>query len=63
MALKKSKVAEAENEQKEAEQVEKRGVAKPPVLFSKTQNLIKSIEKRLNATLITATMQVLCMKF
>lgn len=53
MALKKSKVAEAENEQKEAEQVEKRVVAKPPVLFSKTQNLIKSIEKRLNATLIT----------
>ena len=39
--------------EKEVEQNEKKGVAKPPVLFSDTQNLISTIEKRLNAPLIT----------
>ena len=39
--------------EKEVEQNEKKGVTKPPVLFSDTQNLISTIEKRLNAPLIT----------
>ncbi len=48
-----SKKSQKASGEKEVEQNEKKGVAKPPVLFSDTQNLISTIEKRLNAPLIT----------
>ena len=48
-----SKKSQKASGEKEVEQNEKKGVAKPPVLFSDTQNLRSSIEKRLNAPLIT----------
>ena len=49
-----SKKAQKTSGEKEVEQNEKKGVAKPPVLFSDTQNLISMIELQFKTEWIRA---------
>jgi len=44
---------EEEQPQKEGRGMDQKSVAKPPVLFSETQQVLKAVEAKLGGTLIT----------